>query len=80
MNLILVGAVAAAVIVPFVLIAGSFRVVVPANAVPIVQSAKRATLYGRDMGGQAIGAALEGLRNTEAGAAVLHAVTGGASK
>jgi len=30
-------------------------------------------------GGQAIGSALEGLRNTEAGAAVLHAVTGGAA-
>ena len=28
-------------------------------------------------GGQAIGSALEGLKNTEAGAAILHAVTGG---
>src|SRR6201996_5782201 len=31
-------------------------------------------------GGQAIGAALEGLKNTEAGAAVLHAVTGSGGK
>jgi hypothetical protein len=27
-------------------------------------------------GGQAVGSALEGFKNTEAGAAILHAVTG----
>src|ERR1700761_392860 len=51
MNLILAGAVVAAVIVLFVIIAVSFRVVVPTNAVHIVQSAKRSTPYGKDMGG-----------------------------
>ena len=41
----------AAIIVVIILIAVSFRVVVPTNAVHIVQSAKRSTPYGKDMGG-----------------------------
>jgi flotillin len=51
MHLVLVSVIAAVVIVLFVLIAVSFRVVVPTNAVHIVQSAKRSTPYGKDMGG-----------------------------
>src|ERR1700760_536767 len=50
MNIIFAGAIAAAVIL-LILIAISFRVVVPTNAVHIVQSAKRSTPYGKDMGG-----------------------------
>jgi flotillin len=51
MSFVLVGAIAAGVIVLIVLIAISFRVVVPTNAVHIVQSAKRSTPYGKDMSG-----------------------------
>src|SRR3954469_24338283 len=51
MNIILIGSVAAGVLFLVVIIAISFRVVVPTNAVHIVQSAKKSTPYGKDMGG-----------------------------
>lgn len=51
MNFFLIGALAGAVVFLVIVIAVSFRVVVPTNAVHIVQSAKRSTPYGRDMGG-----------------------------
>jgi flotillin len=47
----LIGGIAAGIIFLVLLIAISFRVVVPTNAVHIVQSAKRSTPYGKDMGG-----------------------------
>jgi flotillin len=51
MSYLLIGAIAGAVIFLIILIAISFRVVVPTNAVHIVQSAKRSTPYGKDMSG-----------------------------
>jgi flotillin len=51
MSMLLIGGIAAAIIFLVLLIAISFRVVVPTNAVHIVQSAKRSTPYGKDMGG-----------------------------
>jgi len=51
MSLFLIGSIAAAIVVFVALIAICFRVVVPTNAVHIVQSAKRSTPYGKDMGG-----------------------------
>lgn len=51
MNIILLGGIAAAIAVLLILVSVSFRVVVPTNAVHIVQSAKRSTPYGKDMGG-----------------------------
>jgi flotillin len=51
MSLLLIGGIPAAIFVLVILIAVSFRVVVPTNAVHIVQSAKRSTPYGKDMGG-----------------------------
>lgn len=51
MNFVLMGAVAAGFVVFIIVIAISFRVVVPTNAVHIVQSAKRSTPYGKDMSG-----------------------------
>src|SRR6201996_628915 len=52
MDYALIGGIAAgALVFLFVIIAVSFRVVVPTNAVHIVQSAKRSTPYGKDMGG-----------------------------
>ncbi len=51
MNVFLVSTVAGVICFLVIVIAISFRVVVPTNAVHIVQSAKRSTPYGRDMGG-----------------------------
>src|ERR1700760_4208809 len=52
MDYALIGGIAAgALVFLIVIIAVSFRVVVPTNAVHIVQSAKRSTPYGKDMGG-----------------------------
>jgi flotillin len=51
MSMFLIGGIAAGIIFLVLLIAISFRVVVPTNAVHIVQSAKRSTPYGKDMGG-----------------------------
>jgi len=51
MSYLLIGAIAGAVIFLIIIIAISFRVVVPTNAVHIVQSAKRSTPYGKDMSG-----------------------------
>lgn len=51
MNLLLIGGIAAGILFLIIIIAISFRVVVPTNAVHIVQSAKRSTPYGRDMSG-----------------------------
>jgi len=51
MSFFLIGGIAAGLFFLFILIAISFRVVVPTNAVHIVQSAKRSTPYGKDMGG-----------------------------
>jgi flotillin len=51
MSLFLIGSIAAGIFFLVILIAISFRVVVPTNAVHIVQSAKRSTPYGKDMGG-----------------------------
>lgn len=51
MSSLLIAAIAGGIVVFIILIAVSFRVVVPTNAVHIVQSAKRSTPYGKDMGG-----------------------------
>jgi len=51
MSLLFIGGIAAGVFALIILIAISFRVVVATNAVHIVQSAKRSTPYGKDMGG-----------------------------
>src|SRR5215469_2789770 len=51
-NSILLGSIAIAVgVLVLMMITVSYRVVVPTNAVHIVQSAKRSTPYGKDMGG-----------------------------
>src|ERR1700750_3434978 len=51
MNLLVIGVIAGAILFVIMVIAIAFRVVVPTNAVHIVQSAKRSSPYGRDMGG-----------------------------
>jgi flotillin len=51
MSIYLAGIIAGGVVLFIALIAICFRVVVPTNAVHIVQSAKRSTPYGKDMGG-----------------------------
>jgi len=48
---VLVGGIASAILFLIIVIAISFRVVVATNAVHIVQSSKRSTPYGKDMGG-----------------------------
>ena len=51
MNFFLIGVTVVAFVFLVLFIALCFRVVVPTNAVHIVQSAKKSTPYGRDMGG-----------------------------
>lgn len=50
-HMMFIGAFVAAVVALSLLMALFFRVVVPTNAVHIVQSGKKTTSYGKDMGG-----------------------------